>query len=194
MTGKAVLSFLEKIGVMKTMYRAGWGMCGIKTPESIADHCFRVSMFSMIVADVLSNAGKDIDTEKIIKISLLHEVAESQIGDIPYPALKYIPEDIKSKAEEKAVESMFEDFGELKGYYLGLWKEFECRTSLEGHIVQVCDKMECMMQVNEYEKLGYRGFDEFWTTEWNKKGFYDYSITSDIFQILKERHSQRKTA
>ena len=93
MTGQAILDFVSEIGLMKTMHRTGWGMLGIKSAESIADHCYRVSVFAMLLADVLKAKGEDIDVEKVMRISLLHDIAESRIGDIPYPALKYMPED-----------------------------------------------------------------------------------------------------
>ena len=191
MTGQAILNFMTEIGSMKTTHRAGWGMLGIKNAESIADHCYRVSVFAMLLADVLKAKGEDIDVEKVMRIALLHEIAESRIGDIPYPALKYMPEDFKAKAEQKAIEDMLGSFGPLKDYYVGLWKEFEFRETLEGHLVKIADKMELMIQVTEYEILGYENLMDFWDTEWNQQGFYHYSLTAEIMEILVSHHNMK---
>ena len=191
MTGQAILDFVSEIGLMKTMNRTGWGMLGIKNAESIADHCYRVSVFAMLLADVLKAKGEDIDVEKVMRISLLHEIAESRIGDIPYPALRYMPEDFKAEAEQKAIEDMLASFGPLKDYYVGLWKEFEFRETPEGHLVKVADKMELMLQVTEFEILGYENLMDFWHTEWNQQGLYDYPLTAEIMEILVSHHNMK---
>ena len=54
MNAQAVLDFIEEIGVLKNLPRTGWRFRGIKDAESIADHCYRVSLLSMILADVLT--------------------------------------------------------------------------------------------------------------------------------------------
>ena len=58
-----------------------------------------------------------MDVEKVMRLALLHEIAEARIGDLPFPALKYIPEAVKTAGERAAVEAMFERFGPLKQKY-----------------------------------------------------------------------------
>ena len=192
MTGQALLDLMTEIGSMKTIHRTGWGIYGIKSAESIADHCYRVSMFAMLLADVLNQHGEDIDVEKVMRMALLHEMAEARIGDIPLPATRYFPEGVKAEAEEKAITEMLEGFGSLKDYYIGLWREYEFHESLEGHLVQIADKMELMIQVSQYEALGYENLIEFWdTAEWIQRGFYDYPLTADIMGILVNHHNMK---
>ena len=95
MNAQVVLDFIEEIGVLKNLPRTGWRFRGIKDAESVADHCYRVSLLSMILADVLTAQDVPLDVEKVMRIALLHEVAEARIGDLPFPALKYIPEAVK---------------------------------------------------------------------------------------------------
>ncbi|MBI1927725.1 HD domain-containing protein, partial [Candidatus Poribacteria bacterium] len=52
MDAQAVLNFIEEIGVLKNLPRTGWRFRGIKDAESVADHCYRVSLLSMLLADV----------------------------------------------------------------------------------------------------------------------------------------------
>ena len=183
MNADAVLDFIEEIGVLKNLPRTGWRFRGIKDAESIADHCYRVSLLSMMLAE----QGVPLDVEKVMRLALLHEVAEARIGDLPFPALKYIPEEVKAAGERAAVESMFERFGRLQQKYMQLWDEFEEGTSIEGKLVRAADKLELMIQVLEYEKIGYRSLDKFWTNPWNYRSFDDSPLIQEIMDLLYQR-------
>ena len=91
MKAEAILSFIEEIGILKSLPRTGWLIHGIKNGESIADHCYRMTLLSMLLADTLVAKGMKLDTEKVMRLSLLHEIAEARIGDIPFTVLTYIP-------------------------------------------------------------------------------------------------------
>ena len=187
MNAQVVLDFIEEIGVLKNLPRTGWRLRGIKDAESIADHCYRVSLLSMILADVLMEQEVPLDVEKVMRLALLHEVAEARIGDLPFPALEYIPEEVKKTGEQAAVESMFERFGPLQKKYMQLWDEFEAGASIEGKLVRAADKLELMIQVLEYEKIGYRSLDKFWTNPWNFRSFEDSSLIQEIIDLLYQR-------
>ena len=187
MNAQAVLDFIEEIGVLKNLPRTGWRFRGIKDAESIADHCYRVSLLSMILADVLTEQEVPLDVEKVMRLALLHEVAEARIGDLPFPALKYISEGVKTTGERAAVESMFEHFGPLQQKYMQLWEEFEKGTSIEGKLVRAADKLELMIQVLEYEKIGYRSLDKFWTNPWNFRNFDVSPLIKEIIDLLYQR-------
>ncbi len=187
MNAQAVLDFIEEIGVLKNLPRTGWRLCGIKDAESIADHCYRVSLLSMILADVLTEQDISLDVEKVIRLALLHEVAEARIGDLPFPTLKYIPEEVKKVGERTAVELMCEHFGPLQKKYIQLWDEFENGTSIEGKLVRAADKLELMIQVLEYEKVGYRSLDKFWTNPWNFRSFDDFPLIQEIIDLLYQQ-------
>lgn len=191
MTAEMVLILMEELGSMKNIRRTGWSLKGIRDGESIADHCYRTAILAMLIADILEEEGMDINPDKVTRIALLHEIAEARIGDIPYPALRHIPQEVKATAELDAIESMLKGFGPLRQKYVDLWSEFEYGTSMEGLIVHIADKLELMIQVSEYEKLGYTDFNEFWTTQWNQSGIYETSLTAEIMEILKERHNKR---
>lgn len=190
MNAQAVLDLVEEIGVLKNLPRTGWRFRGIKDAESVADHCYRVSFLSMLLADVLVKQDVQLNVEKVMRIALLHEIAEARIGDVPFPALEYIPEDVKEAGEKAAFQSMFERFDTLLPKYTDLWEEFEKGTSLEGKLVRAADKLELMIQVFEYEQLGYRSLDKFWTNAWNLKGFDDYALVREIMDLLVERRHQ----
>ena len=190
MNAQAILDFIEEIGVLKNLPRTGWRFRGIKDAESIADHCYRVSLLSMILADLLTTHDVSLDVEKVIRMALLHEVAEARIGDIPFPAREYIPEDVKEDGEKAAVKSMFSSFGTVGQKYIEIWEEFESKISLEAKLVRAADKLELMIQAYEYEKIGYRSLEKFWTNDWNQQGFKDYPQIQEIMDILIERRKE----
>ena len=190
LNAKAILDFIEEMSVLKNLPRTGWRFQGIKDGESVADHCYRVSLLSMILADLLTTHGVCLDTEKVMRMALLHEVAEARIGDVPFPALKYIPEDVKENGEKAAVESMFEEFGTVGEKYIEIWEEFEGNTSVEGQLVRAADKLELMIQAYEYEKVGYRTLDKFWTNSWNRQGVRQFTQIQEIMDLLLERRQR----
>ena len=190
LNAQTILDFIEEIGVLKNLPRTGWRFQGIKDGESVADHCYRVSLLSMILADLLKTHGVRLDAEKVMRMSLLHEVAEARIGDIPFPALEYISEDVKENGENTAVKSMFDAFGVVGKKYIDIWEEFESNTSVEGQLVRAADKLELMIQAYEYEKIGYRNLDKFWTNSWNRQGVKQFAQIQEIMNLLMERRKK----
>jgi len=189
MDAQTILDFIEELGVLKRLPRTGWLFRGITDCESVADHCYRVSILSMLLADSLVSQGVEVNAEKVMRIALLHEVAEARIGDIPFPAQAYIGEDVKTASENAAVRDMFQGFGTLQQQYVALWEEFEYGTSLEGKLVQAADKLELLIQVFEYEQVGYRSLDKFWENLWNQRNFDAYSLVREMSQLLVEKRA-----
>ncbi|MDE0300454.1 MAG: HD family hydrolase [Candidatus Poribacteria bacterium] len=190
LNAQAILDFIEEMAVLKNLPRTGWRFQGIKDGESVADHCYRVSLLSMILADMLATHGVRLDAEKVMRMALLHEVAEARIGDIPFPALEYIPENVKERGEDKAVKSMFEEFGTVGEKYIEIWEEFESNSSVEGQVVRAADKLELMIQAYEYEKVGYRSLDKFWGNNSNWQGVKQFAQIQEILDLLLERRQE----
>jgi len=77
---KEFIEFLHRVENLKTQKRKGWMIRGIKNPESIADHSYRMA----IIALTLSKE-EGLDQNKCVKMALAHDLAESIVGDItPY--------------------------------------------------------------------------------------------------------------
>ena len=189
MKAEAILSFIEEIGILKSLPRTGWLIHGIKNGESIADHCYRMTLLSMLLADTLVAKGMKLDTEKVMRLSLLHEIAEARIGDIPFTVLTYIPEEVKEIGERKAVTSMLEKFGSIGKWYQELWEEFEQNKTIEAKLVRAADKLELMIQVLEYEKLGYQSLNQFWENDWNQRGFDISPLIQEIMELLTKKRT-----
>lgn len=169
------LIFIEEVGKLKLIDRTGWKMMGISNPESVAEHSYRVSVLAMVISDLMG-----LNTEKIIKMSLIHDISESRIGDIDFIANKYI--DVKN-SEEKAISDIFSNLPDaLERKYIEIWKEFDEGLTIESKIVNQLDKLEMLIQAYEYETYGYKKLDEFWENWKNFDG-----IIKEIFELYKSK-------
>jgi len=77
-TRTLLLDFFNIVASLKTIPRQGWiDKLNIENPESVSDHTFSMSVMAMIFSDI-----QKLDTLKVLRMSLLHDVAESHTGDI----------------------------------------------------------------------------------------------------------------
>lgn len=142
-------TFIQSIFGLKKIKRTGWLAKGkILDGESIADHSYSLSALCMVFSDILG-----LDTEKVMKMCIIHDLAESIIGDI-MPG--EIPEKEKKMKETKAMKSiLFSLPVSVRIDYIGIWKEFLLNGSQEAQLVHKVDKLEMLLQAREYLLQGY---------------------------------------
>jgi putative hydrolase of HD superfamily len=134
---------------LKKIPRQGWiDKLSISKSESVADHTFSMAMMGMIFADL-----ENYDTEKILKIILLHDLAESITGDM-VPGK--ISKDKKTAIENEAIKKILEDLPiSLQKQYTVLWEEYQANNSKEAKIVHQIDKLEMALQAKIYFNEGH---------------------------------------
>ncbi len=141
--------FFYVVSELKKTQRKGWKeKVSISNPESVADHSYSVALMAMIFSDIYN-----LDTEKMIKMALLHDLAESVTGD-------FMPEEI-SKENKRTVENqtMEEILSKLppdlaKKYNL-LWVEYVESKSRESILLHEIDKFEMAIQATKYFGEGF---------------------------------------
>ncbi len=177
-----LIEFLHKVGQLKRVKRTGWVYKKIPNPESVAEHSFRTAILAYVLADELK-----VDKEKLIKIALIHDLAESVVGDITPWDKAYRKE--KLVMEKKAIEelgSLIKNGKEL----IGLWDDFEKRKSKEARLAAELDKIEMIIQALEYEKEHPEkasDLDEFWESA--KKSVKNRKLL-EILKLLSEKRKQ----
>ncbi|TBR09699.1 MAG: HD domain-containing protein [Candidatus Nitrosotenuis sp.] len=141
--------FLKTALKLKTIPRQGWiNKLGIKYPESVADHCYSMAVMAMLFSDL-----KKLDTEKVIKMTLLHDLAESITGDLtPDDATKSKKEKLETLAMKKILASLPKS---LKSEYGKLWAEYQQNSTKEAKLLHQIDKLEMALQAEHYKKKGY---------------------------------------
>jgi len=126
--------------------RQGWiDKLSIRHPESVADHTFLMSIIGMVLSDLEGH-----NTEKILKMIILHDLAESIIGDIT-PEQKERKEklDLENKTMQKILSSLPEN---IKCQYEKIWTEFQNYESQEAKFVHEIDRLEMALQAKIYSK------------------------------------------
>ena len=143
MDNAAILTLFRNAGKLKDTKRAGWSRVGIQDPESIADHSFRCTFMAMILGDDL-----DVDSEKLLKMTVLHDIAECIIGDItPHDGLSASE---KHEMEKNGIMKLLKDLPKAQTY-LDLWMEYETQEGKEARLVKDMDKLEMALSAMEYQ-------------------------------------------
>ena len=143
-----ILDFLKDSANLKSISRQGWiDKLSIKNPESVADHSYLMAIMAMIISDL-----ENYDSEKILKMTLLHDLAESKIGDI---TPEQMTSENKMKIENDAFNEIIDQLPDtLKSQYLEIWKEYQNNNSKESLFVHQIDKLEMALQAKIYQKDG----------------------------------------
>ncbi len=144
-----LIDFMAEAGKLKRLSRTGWVESGICDPESVADHSFRVALIALI----LSDAG-GLDSLKVVRMALLHDLAEGETGDLT-PTQKEKDPEAARRAEEKAMERLLGKLPDtVRGTYTSAWREFSEARTPEARLVRDADKLEMVMQASEYQREG----------------------------------------
>ena len=138
---------------------------GIKDPETTAEHTFRMTIVAWFLG-----IKKDLDIEKVLKMSLVHDLCEVYAGDItPYDGL--LPKDKKERykfvrkwphlsenekkkrysekleKEESSLERLVKRLPvEEKMEVLTLWWDYELGKTKEGRFVRQADRAENLIE------------------------------------------------
>ncbi|XP_020103602.1 HD domain-containing protein 2-like isoform X1 [Ananas comosus] len=142
----AAIDFLSLCHRLKTTKRAGWVRRGVREPESVADHMYRMGVMALVAPDM-----PGIDRDRCIKMAIVHDIAEAIVGDIT-PS-DGVPKLEKNRMEKEALDHMCNLLGggsRAKEIH-ELWMEYEENSSPEAKIVKDFDKVEMILQALEYE-------------------------------------------
>ena len=158
-----MLSTLIELQRLKRLDRTGWTLRGLPNgTESVAAHSFGVSATAMLLADEFISRGISIDVEKVLRMALLHDWAETRVGDMPRTATLYFGSEVRKQAETAAFLDLVRETDGPQGLYATLYNDYEHRSSLEARLVKAADIIDLLVQVLALERAGARGLDEFW--------------------------------
>ena len=139
-------SFHGKTFLRKQKERTGWVEVGVYQPESVADHTFRTAFLCMLYADM-----EALDTLKLVRMALIHDLPEAVIGDLT-PSKKTA--ETKEKEENAIIQILSLLPKKRRENYLAVWKEYQEGKTREAKAVRQLEKIEMALQAKEYEKMG----------------------------------------
>ena len=140
-------AFLHEMGHLKNLNRAGWLLLGIRTPESVAEHSFRVGMVGIALASL-----EGVDVGRTAAMCLMHDAHETRIGDVPSVGRAYVRTAIPEAVSAHQTAGMPDEMAKV---FQGLTTEFEDTETPESRVAHDADKIETLLQAEEYRAQGY---------------------------------------
>jgi putative hydrolase of HD superfamily len=144
MNMKRDLEFLYEVGALRLIPRQ-WQRFHLPNVQNLAEHQYRVMWLALVIAA----QEKKGDTEKILKMAMVHDIAESRTGDVDYIARQYVV-----RKEDEGIKDMLAGTS-LKAEFLQLWHEYEARESIESKIVKDADNLDVDMELREQGARGH---------------------------------------
>lgn len=141
------VAYLFELGTLKNLPRAGWLRLGVRVPESVAEHSFRVGVAGMVLAAI-----EGADVGRTSALCLLHDSPETRIGDVTAIGRAYLtaaePEAVAAHQTAAMPEAAAKVFTDLVA-------EYEAGETPEAKVAKDADKIESLLQAVEYSAQGY---------------------------------------
>jgi len=143
MNDKRNLEFLFEIGSLRNIQR-GWRQHFGMDCANILEHTMRVVWLAIIIA---RKEGVK-DENKIIKMAMTHDLAETRTTDLSYVQKVYVDADEQKSANDLFFDTIINDFNK------DILQEYEKRESIESKIVKDADNLEVDVELKELEERG----------------------------------------
>jgi putative hydrolases of HD superfamily len=172
---QALLGLVQFAAKLKSLPRTGWldrGLDALRV-ESVADHSFGVALLAWVCALQRQAEGAAIDPERVLKLALIHDLAEAETGDwTPYDGAT-IPSEhdpaarraflearhsrnpdrraAKRAQEDEVMRTLLATLPGATRSALGeLWDELHLGESPEARFVKQVDRLETFLQSRLY--------------------------------------------
>ncbi len=151
------LDLLLQSNVLKTTPRTGWHLRQVAQPEGVAAHSWGTALVALVLAE-MSNV--DLDRGRMLSMAVLHDLAESEVSDIPRMANEFLPEGAKATAETQALAAILHGLP-MAPNWTALMDDYKNERGPEAQIVRDADRLEFLIQAWVYrETSGNRRLDE----------------------------------
>ena len=146
-----IVEFLFEVGMLKRTPRSGWQFLDSGS-ESVAEHVYRTTM----IAYVLARMDGTVDTDKVLRLALAHDLPEARTGDLNYVNQKYVTADEPRAARDMTRGLPFGD--ELED----LMAEYRDESSPEAIVAHDADQLELLFELKEKLDSGCQAAND-WT-------------------------------
>ena len=110
--------------------------------ESVAEHCWRVSLMALL----LRGEFPDADMNKVVEMCIIHDLGECFTGDIPTFNKSESDRDKESSVLKQWLNTLPAEISEDMS---ALFDEIEAQKTKEAKIFKALDKLEALIQHNE---------------------------------------------
>lgn len=145
-TLKKILKVFLTLQWAKELPRQGFIALGFKRNEadSVAAHSWATAMLAYLFAVEMKKNGEKIDVDKVVKMALFHDMAETIVGDVG-TFVKSMAKGAFAPIEEEGLKWLVADLPQKKEI-VTLVDEYMKRKTLEARLVKVCDNLDALAQ------------------------------------------------
>lgn len=159
-------------------------------------------MYAMSMMTFLLGNDSKLDRIKCVQLALVHDLAESIVGDItPHDN---IPEDVKHQREDEAMKEITSHIGKFCIWSLrlflmnfegtaglqiyNLYKEYEAKETPEAKFIKDLDRFDLLFTAAEYEKRDNTPLkcQEYFD---NLEGKFEHPFVKKLVDTLKENRN-----
>jgi putative hydrolases of HD superfamily len=176
----AALDLLIHGNQLKRTARTGWMQRGVPNPEDVAAHSYGVVYTALVLSQLID---EPVDVGRVLAIAALHDLPEGLTTDIPTPAWRYLPDDIKTQVERGAMNEIL-DGVPFATDWMALWEELHTAETAVSRLVHDADKLDMFLQAVIYEEqTGNRHLAEFWQRPYQ----FHYPQAQALYDELRSR-------
>lgn len=140
---KKIVDFLFETGILSKTPRSGFFFLG-SGEQSVAEHINRVTYIGFILAEMAGN----VDSGKLIKMCMFHDLAEARVSDLNYVHQRYTV-----RHEHEAIKDLASQM-EYGNKIVEILDEYEKRESREAILAKDADQLELLLSLKEQKDIG----------------------------------------
>ena len=143
--------------------------------ESVAEHSWRVALMAFL----LRHQFTDLDINKVVNMSLIHDLGECFTGDIP----TFVKTDKDRQTEDSLLLQWLKTLPEeISTDFAALYAEMEAQQTPEAKLFKALDKLEALIQHNESP------IDTWSANEYDLNKTYAFNTVAFSDWLTKLRH------
>lgn len=134
------LSFLKEIDRLKSVVRQS-PLLDKSRKENSAEHSWHLAMYALILNEY---ACGSVSTDRVIRMLLLHDVVEIDVGDFPIHGGS--SSQLQAEQESRAAARLFGLLPPQQGNeFLSLWQEFERAETEDAKFAKALDRFQPLL-------------------------------------------------
>lgn len=141
---KKLVNLWNEIGMLAKTPRSGFAFLG-SGKQSVAEHSFRMTLLAYTLA---VEASIPVNLEKLLLMSLVHDLPEARIGDLNYVNKRYV------QADEGKVIEQIKGYGKSGQKISEILEEYNQGKSIESQLAHDADQLELMLVLKEEHEKG----------------------------------------
>lgn len=142
-----LLKLFALLQLSKDQPLTGYLIGGLKLSEvpTLAEHHYTTALIGYFLTHRIIDEGGDINQNKVVVMSLIHDISELFGGDVSSPLNRKYPDlrEHKDKIGERAVDVLCEYMDKAsEDEFRSLWAELDACVTDEAVVVKIIDQMD----------------------------------------------------